>query len=75
MAQVQVTSELLPCPSCGFKHPKLMIKKSITKDMVTKQWRDTSTYTVRCPNCIMQAGPVEGDSNWPVKQWNKRHKE
>lgn len=67
--------ELLPCPSCGFKHPKLMKKSSMTKDCSTGEWRNTSSYTVKCPNCIMQAGPVEMDSNWPVIQWNTRYKE
>ena len=66
------SNPLLACPSCGFAHPKLMKKERRRKDMDTKIWRDASEYSVKCPMCLMQAGPVEMDAVWPVKCWNTR---
>lgn len=35
-------------------------------------WPESLVYDVKCPMCLMQAGPVEMDSVWPVKCWNTR---
>ena len=40
--------------------------------MQTGVWKDASEFSVKCPMCIMQAGPVEMDPHWPVKCWNER---
>jgi hypothetical protein len=66
------TTRLLACPSCGFAHPKLMKKERRRRDMDAKIWRDASEFSVKCPMCLMQSGPVEMDSVWPVKCWNTR---
>lgn len=63
---------LLPCPSCAYKHPKLVKVERRRKDMESKMWRDASEFSVKCPMCLMQAGPVEMNSEWPVKVWNTR---
>ena len=63
---------LKPCPSCGYKHPKLYKQSRRTRDLNTKEWKDSSTFSVKCPNCLMQAGPLEMNSTWPVECWNKR---
>ena len=68
----RIDIHLLPCPSCGFAHPKLMKKSLHKKDLNTKTWKDASEFSVKCPMCLMQAGPIEMDSVWPVKCCNTR---
>jgi uncharacterized protein (DUF2225 family) len=62
---------LLPCPSCGFKFPKVMVKKRIVKKQETLQWDYKPLYSVKCPMCIMQSGPIDIKS-WAVSCWNQR---
>lgn len=63
---------LLPCPFCGYKFPAIMKRARIRK-AEDKKWIDASEFSVKCPMCIAQVGPIEDkNQNYVIKIWNTR---